>query len=146
MNPYSTLVAFHVVVAICSIGPLFALVLLTKRPPLPDGAPRPMPPEPALRAFGRLLRFAQLGLILMVLSGGVLLGMAHGAFTSSVWLVTSVILVTALGALSGVAQKTLGRAARPGGTIDHVNRTHNYLKVMCLMIVAIIWLMQAKPF
>ena len=146
MNPYITLVAFHVAVAVCSIGPLFALALLTKRPPLPDGAPRPMPPEPALRAFGRLLRLSQLGLVLMFLSGGILLGMAHGAFTSSAWMVTSLILVAALGALSGMAQKNLKNAAGPRGTINHVNRAHNHLRVMCLLVIAIVWLMQAKPF
>ncbi len=146
MNPYIFVVSLHVAVAILGLGPLTALALLTKRPPLPAGVPRPMPPEPALRAFLRLLRVSQVSLGLMLATGATLVAMVHGAFGRQNWMIASVALFVVLGAGTGVAQSYLKKALKPTGSIMHVERAHRSLLAMCVIVVVIAWLMQSKPF
>lgn len=146
MALYPFLVSLHVIVAVLGLGPLLALALLTKRPPLPAGTPRPMPPEAALRAFARALRLSQAGLGLMLLTGIVLVAMTHGVFGRQAWMITSVILFLLLGAATGIAQSNLKKALNPPGEITHVERAHQFLLGSCGLVTVIVWLMQTKPF
>jgi hypothetical protein len=146
MNLYTFVVSLHVVVAILGLGPLTALAILTKRPPLPAGVSRPMPPEPALRAFLRLLRISQVSLGLMFITGTTLIAIVHGAFGRQMWMIASVALFVVLGGGTGVAQSYLKKALTPAGSIVHVERAHLCLLVMSVIVVVIAWLMQSKPF
>jgi len=146
MNLYTFVVSFHVIVAILGLGPLFALALLTRRPPIPAGAPRPAPPEPALRAFLRLLRLSQVSLALMLTTGVILVVMVHGAFGRQLWMMASGILFLSLGAATGFAQSSFKKALTPDGSIVHVERAHKFLVATCLMLLLLVWLMEAKPF
>ena len=146
MSLYSFLVSIHVVVAILGLGPLMALALLTKRPPLPVAAPRPVPPEPALRAFARILRVSQASLGLMLITGITLVAMTHGIFGRQLWMITSVILFLALGASPGLAQSNFKMALGSTTPIMHVERAHHFLLAACGLVVVIAWLMQTKPF
>lgn len=146
MSLYPFLVSIHVIVAILGLGPLVALALLTKRPPLPAGAPRPVPPEPALRAFARILRVAQASLGLMLITGVTLVALTHGVFGRQLWMITSGILFLALGAGTGLAQSHLKKALGSPTPVVHVERAHQFLLGACGLIVIIAWLMEAKPF
>ena len=146
MALYPFLVSIHVLVAVLGLGPLMALALLTKRPPLPEGTPRPMPPEAALRAFTRLLRVSQAGLGLMLLTGVVLVAMTHGAYGRQAWMITSVVLFLLIGATTGIAQSNLKKAAGPQGAVAHIELTHRLLLVASGFVAIIVWLMEAKPF
>jgi hypothetical protein len=144
---YGLLLSSHIIVAVLGLGPIAALALLTKRPPLPKGVPRPMPPEAALRAFSKVLRLSQISLVLMILTGGTLMGLSHGVFSHAAWLVASALLTFfGLGTFSGVAHRNLRRAASAAGTIEQVQSAHVCLLWMCLIMAVVVWLMQAKPF
>jgi hypothetical protein len=146
MSSYTLIVSLHVIVAILGLGPLMALALLTRRPPLSTGTLRPLPPEPALRAFLRVLRTSQACLALMLATGAILVAMTHGAFGRQLWMIVSVVLFVALGAGTGLAQSCLKQALKPGAAIVHVERAHKLLVLMCAIVGAVAWLMQTKPF
>lgn len=144
--PYTLLVSLHVIVAVLGLGPLPALALLTKRPPVPAGAPRPLPPEAALRAYGRVLCVSQIGLGLMLVTGGILVAMTHGAFAHQAWMAISVVLFLVAGAGTGLAQSQRRKALAQAGSIAHVEHAHQLLLATCGVVAVIVWLMQAKPF
>lgn len=146
MNLYSFVTSIHVVVAILGVGPLMALALMTRRPPLPVGAPRPMPPEAALRAFLRLLRLCQVSLGMMLVSGATLVAIVHGAFGRQLWMIISVVLFVLLGGGTALVQRNLKKALATTGSIVEVDRAHRWLLAMCAVVVVIAGLMEAKPF
>jgi hypothetical protein len=146
MSLYTSVVSLHVIVAILGLGPLMALVMATRGPSLPAGASRPMPPEAALRVFLKLLRLSQAGLGLMLVTGGTLVAMVHGAFAGQKWLVVSVVLFVILGGVMGVAQSYFKKALKPTGAPVHVERAHLSLIATCVIVGVITWLMQTKPF
>lgn len=146
MSAYTLLVSVHVIVAMLGLGPLMALALMTRRPPLPATAPRPMPPEPALRAFLRLLRLSQVSLGLMFGTGAALIALVHGAFGRQLWMMVSVALFVMLGAGAGLTQRFFKKALTPSGSIVHLEQAHRFLVAMCVIVAAIAWLMESKPF
>jgi len=146
MSLYSFVVSLHVIVAVLGVGTLPALALLTRRPPLPAGAPRPLPPEPALRVFGRLLRLAQVSLALMLVTGATLVALVHGAFGRQRWMIASVIFFVLVGAATGIAQAQLRKALAPAGSVAHVERAHRLIVAACAGVALIAWLMESKPF
>lgn len=145
MNLYTFVTSIHVIVAILGVGPLMALALMTRRRPVPAGALRPIPPEPALRAFLRLLRLCQISLGLMLTTGATLVAIVHGAFGRQMWMMISVALFVALGGSTALVQRDLKKALAQGSTV-HVERAHRWLLAMCALVVVIAWLMEAKPF
>ncbi len=146
MNPYSFVVSVHVIVAILGLGPLMTLAVLTRRPALASAAARPVPPEPALRAFLRLLRVAQVSLGLMFVTGAVLVAMVHGAFGHQWWMIISVALFLVLGGGTGLAQSYLKKALTGVGAAVHLEQAHRALAALCVVVVLIAWLMESKPF
>lgn len=145
MNFYTFTTSLHVVVAILGVGPLMALAMMTRRPPRAAGGSRPMPPEPALRAFLRLLRLCQVSLGLMLITGATLIAIVHGAFGRQLWMMISVALFVALGGGTALVQRNFKKAAAMG-SIEHVERAHRVLLAMCAIVVVIAWLMESKPF
>jgi hypothetical protein len=146
MSAYTVVLSIHVIVALLGLGPLMALALLTRRPPLPATAPRPMPPEAALRACLRLLRLSQVSLGLMLGTGATLIAFTHGAFGHQRWMMVSGVLFVLLGGGAGATQHYFKKALTPSGSIIHVEWAHRFLLAMCVVVAAITWLMQAKPF
>ena len=146
MNPYTLVVSVHVVAAVLGIGPLLALALLTRRPPLPAGVQRPMPPNPALNAFLKVLRISQASLGAMLGTGATLIAMSRGAYVHQSWMMISGVLFLALGAGTGFVQVQFKKALAPAGVILHIERAHRSLIAMCVIAAAIAFLMQSKPF
>ena len=145
MNLYSFVTSIHVIVAILGVGPLMALAMMTRRPPLPAGVSRPVPPEPALRSFLRLLRLCQVSLGPMLITGAILVAIVHGAFGRQLWMMISVALFVVLGGGTALVQRDLKKALAMG-SIVHVERAHRLLLAMCAIVVVIAWLMESKPF
>lgn len=145
MNLYTFVSSIHVVVAILGVGPLMALAVMTRRPPLPVGVSRPMPPEPALRAFARLMRLCQMSLGLMLMTGAIMIAIVHGAFGRQMWMMVSVALFVVLGGGTALVQRHFKKALVMG-SINHVERAHRLLLAMCALVVVIALLMEAKPF
>lgn len=146
MSLYSLIVSLHVIVAILGVGTLPALALLTRRPPLPAGAPRPLPPEPALRVFGRLLRLAQVSLALMLVTGAAIIALVHGAFGRQGWMIASVVLFVLVGAATGIAHTQLRKALASAGSVAHLERAHRLIVAASAGVGLIAWLMESKPF
>jgi hypothetical protein len=145
MSVYSLVAALHVVVAILGVGPLAALTLMTRRPPLTPGGARPLPPEAALRAFLRLLRLSQVSLGVMLATGAALIALVHGAYGHQRWMMLSVALFLLLGAGTGLVQRQLKRALAVADVLP-VEQAHRMLVALCVLVVLIAWLMEAKPF
>jgi hypothetical protein len=146
MNPYVLIVSLHLVIAILGLGPLMALALFTKRPSPSRGEIPAMPSVMALRAWMRLVRISQVGLVLMFGTGAILIGLVHGAFGRQLWMITSVALFVLLGGGAGLVQSCFKKALQPTGSMVHIGRAHRILVTMCAMVVVIAWLMKAKPF
>lgn len=146
MNLYSFVVSLHVIVAILGLGPLMTLTVLTRRPASATAASRPVPPEPALRAFMRLLRVAQVSLGLMFVTGAILIARVHGAFGHQNWMVVSVALFLVLGGGTGLAQLLLKKALTGAGAAVHLEQAHRALCALCFIVAVIAWLMESKPF
>lgn len=145
MNVYTFVTSLHVIVAILGIGPLMALAVMTKRPAAPAGEVGLMPPAPALRVFARLNRVCQVSLGLMLATGATMLAIVHGAFGRQLWMMISVVLFVLLGGGTALVARELKKALVTG-TVAHVDRAHRLLLLMCAIVVAIAWLMEAKPF
>ncbi|HVU25096.1 MAG TPA: hypothetical protein VHE13_13295 [Opitutus sp.] len=146
MNLYSFVVSVHVAVAILGLGPLATLALLTSPRRRAAGAPRGMPPAPALKALLRLTRVSQLSLLPMIGTGTVLVVMVHGAFARQKWMMVSGALLVLLGAGTFLVRRYLKQALAPAGTIDHLARAHRALLGLAALVAAITWLMESKPF
>jgi len=104
-----------------------------------------MPPEPALRAFSRLLRLCQVSLGLMLITGALLIAIVHGAFGRQMWMMISVTLFVVLGGGTALVQRDFKKALAVGAIV-HVERAHRLLLAMCAIVVVIAWLMESKPF
>lgn len=146
MSLYPFIVSLHVMVAVLGVGPLATIALLTKRPPLPEGAPRPVPPEAALRVFGRILGVVQGSLGLMLITGITLIAMTHGVMGRQRWMITAIVLFLVLGWATGMARSRLKQALASSKPLELVDRAHRFLLGACGLVVVIVWLMEAKPF
>jgi len=146
MNLYTLVLSLHVTVAILGLGPLMAVAILTRRPPVTTSGPRIMPPAPALRGFLRLLRISQVSLGLMFITGAAMIAIVHGAFGHRLWMIVSVVLFLGLGGIAGLTQRCFKKALMPSGTTDDIESAHRSLLTMCVIVAAIAWLMEAKPF
>jgi len=121
---YSLLVAVHVVSFLFCAGPLLALALA---------------PEIGPVATQRLTRVAGFGLLALLLTGGGAVAMTGPAFIHTWWLRLSLILFLVIGALTG----RLRRLTREPGSAGAVGRL---AWVTTLVLVLVVYLMEAKPF
>lgn len=135
MNLYSTLVFLHVASAILGLGPLTLLAVLASAPS----------PTLSAECFAKIGRIVGGGLGAMLVTGVAIMAQAHGAFGGAGWIKASVALFVALGALQGVVQRRLKRAAAAGAGAFPAGIA-TLLWAMFALVAAITLLMEAKPF
>lgn len=135
MTLYSTSVFVHVITAILGLGPLTALALVSSSARV--SVPRTW--------FTRLLRVVSWSLMAMLVTGVLILAQTHGAFGKTGWVRVSVGLFVVLGLLLGIVQRRLKRSSAEAISGDVPGGLTPLLWAMCALIVAITYLMEAKP-
>lgn len=133
MNWYSLVVSLHVIIAILGLGLLTALALAF-----------PLPVE----RMAQMLRIVGLSLLGMLISGAGIIAMTHGAWGETRWMRISFGLFLALGALHGVARRQLRRlqqATDPAASGPPLQPPRWIFRAMGGLVIAITWLMEAKP-
>jgi len=135
MNLYSTLVCLHVLTAILGLGPISALAVVSSAP---------IPALPIDR-FARLLRGVGWSLGLMLVTGIMIVAQTHGALGKTGWVRVSLGLLVVLGALQGLVRRQVNRCqqAVPPGPLPRA--VGPLLWMMCAIVAAITYLMEAKP-
>lgn len=136
MNLYSTIVFLHVITAILGLGPLVVLAVVSTRP------------IPASFPWDRVAQFLRLvgwSLVGMFVTGAVIIAFTHGAFREAVWMRISFGLFLLLSALYGLARRELRKIRSASPLTPHTKSLNIILWGMCGMIVAITYLMEAKP-
>ncbi len=134
MDTYSTSVFLHVLAAILGLGPLGALAVAS------SSRTSFMPAE----RFAQLLRGVGWGLVAMLATGAVILRQTHGAFGHAAWLRASFGLFVILGALYVVARRRVKRGPNAGPSLGPRGLSP-LLWAMCVIVAAITYLMEAKP-
>lgn len=137
MNLYTTLVSIHVIAAIFGLGPLLLLAAATSRAP-----------SPAAMSIDRLadaLRLVRFSLAGIFLSGAGIIALTHGALGETWWIRISFGLFVLLGLLHGLTSRQV-KLARRDSTPAVIPKTLSpLLWSMCGLVVAITYLMEAKP-
>lgn len=134
MNLYSTSVFLHVLAAILGLGPLTTLAVVSSS----------STPSMPVERFAQLLRVVGWSLAALLVTGMLIIAQTHGALGETGWVRMSVGLFLVLGALHGLVRRRLKRApdtpsvALPRGLSP-------LLWTMCLLVAAITYLMEAKP-
>jgi uncharacterized membrane protein len=143
MNPYlyPTIVFLHVATVILGLGPLTALLLSTSR----TGAA-----AFSVDRTAQLLRIVGWSLPGVLLTGAAIIALTHGALGETRWMKLSFFLFLLLGALHGLARRTLRKlqtaTTAPAPASSPANPLHRITWAMSALVVLITWLMEAKPF
>ena len=132
---------FHVVVAVLGLGSITSVALIAAT------ARRNQRTAEALSWLGLLLRVSVVSLAALLLSGGFLDFVMHGAFQRSWWFRASALLLLATGALHGLARRAVRLGLRHRSEVEAALRRVEIVAYgMGALIVAIIVLMVIKPF
>ena len=136
MTLFAFAVCAHVLTAIMGLGPIvgMAIIAFTVRNET-SVAPS------TWTALSRLARATSVALALMLGSGVLIEYGSGGSFHDTWWFRLSFFQLLALGALNGVAQRTLRRRAA-GAALRRVSRI---AWVMCALVAEITILMEVKP-
>ena len=134
---YSTIVSLHVVTVILGLGPLTALAIATSRP---------RPDSFSLERTAQLLRIVGWSLLGVLVTGAAIIALTHGALGETGWMRVSFLLFLFLGALHGLARRTLRRMERAAPAPLPGKSLHRIAWAMCGLVIAITYLMEAKPF
>lgn len=145
MNPYlyPTIVFLHVATVILGLGPLTALLLATRGS---EHAPF------SLDRTAQLLRIVGWSLPGVLLTGAAVIALTHGALGEPRWMKLSFFLFLLLGALHGLARRTLRKLQTTDTAITATAPSsptaplHRIAWAMSALVVLITWLMEAKPF
>ncbi len=138
---YTSVLVLHVVVAVLGIGLIAAVaaVAATARPTNPGSGDIPALLTPLLQYFAFSLA--------TMLVTGILLDVAvGGAFHDFWWFRVSVLLLIVVGALHGQARRALRTGQASGSPAVALGRVGRIASVMCVLVAAIVVLMEAKPF
>jgi hypothetical protein len=139
---YLVAVVVHVLVAVLAVGLVGAIPLTARLARRSDGAL-----AGAEKLLGSLLRAVQVGLLVMLLTGGLIDLSAAGAFHKTGWFRASVVLLVVLGAALGRVRAALRRGFTPGGVRENaLARVEQWGWAMCALVAMIVVLMQMKPF
>jgi uncharacterized membrane protein len=134
MNAYLSLVSLHVAAAIFGLGPLSVLALSASRiSALAD-----------VERMARQLRIIRVSLLVMFTTGAGLIAMTRGALGETGWMRVSFGLFVVLGILHGVAYRRVRRALGVSPFVEP-RATAPMLWAMLLLVLAITYLMEAKP-
>jgi hypothetical protein len=142
MMLYAVAVVGHVLIAVLAVGLVGAIPLTARLARASDGAMAGIE-----KVLGALLRAVQVGLVVTLLTGGLLDLSAAGAFHRTAWFQVAIALFVILGGALGRARAALRRGFAPGGlrenALAHVER---WGWTMCALVAVIVTLMQLKPF
>ncbi len=136
MNSYSLIVSLHVIAVILGLGPVSVLVIATS-----GALPTPYPYD----RIGRLMRFSVRGLLAVLATGAAAIAMTHGAMGEGLWMKASFGLFLLLGFLHGLGRRLLGKAQQDPSQAPPPVAVRWIFRSMCVVIVMITWLMEAKP-
>jgi hypothetical protein len=131
---YAFAIAAHVVTAVLAIGLVGAIPLAAR-----VAAQAAEPSPGAERLLHVLLRFTQVGFVVMVVTGGLVDVSVGGVFHGAGWFRASIAVLL----FTGFAHARARRALRRGNALAVVER---WGWVMCASIATLTVLMQIKPF
>jgi hypothetical protein len=135
MNLYSTSVFLHVLAAILGLGPLTTLAVI---------ASSPTPSLPAER-FAQILRVVGWSLLALLVTGVLIIAQTRGTLGQTGWVRVSFGLFVVLGALHGMVRRRLKRSRDTLPSVALPRGLSPLLWVMCALVAAITYLMEAKP-
>jgi uncharacterized membrane protein len=138
MNLYAIVESLHVIVAVGGLGQLGVTALIGRNP---EWGSVPM--------LQRLLRGVSGSLVVMLLTGVWLLGLANWTYAHAGWFSTSMLLFLAMGALTGIASATLKKIAASGGTLAAsplLGKFRTLTTLATILLLVIVFLMEGKPF
>lgn len=81
----------------------------------------------------------------MFVTGAIIIALTHGALGETGWMRTSFGLFLVLGALHGIARRQLRRIRAADGSSVSTKPLGRILWTMCGLVIAITYLMEAKP-
>lgn len=136
MNLYSTTVFLHVVTAIFGLGPLTLLAVACSGSTL-----RSLPPERIAQGL-RVVGWSLAGLFA---TGVIIIALVGRSLGEAGWMRASVGLFVVLGFLHGMARRQLRKALSATASAGPMKSVGRILWIMCAVIVAITYLMEAKP-
>jgi len=136
MSLYSTLVFLHVITAILGFGPIAIFTF---------GGKGPITRDLTVAQIGHLMRWAGQSLGGMFLTGAGIVALTHGAMGRAWWLRIAFALFVVLGALQGVARSRLRKANANAAPAVVLQSIRPLCWGMCFLLVAITYLMEAKP-
>lgn len=135
MNLYSTSVFLHVLAAILGLGPLTTLAVVSSSRSLSIPSER----------FDQLLRIVGWGLLTMLVTGVLIIAQTRGALGRTGWVRVSLGLFVILGALHGVVRRRLKRSQAVPSAGAVPRGVGLLLWTKCMLVAAITYLMEAKP-
>jgi uncharacterized membrane protein len=135
MNLYSTSVFLHVLAAILGLGPLTALAVASSSPT----------PSMPVERFAQLLRIVGWSLMALLVTGVLIIAQTRGALGQTGWVRVSFGLFVMLGALHGLVRRRLKSSRDATPSIALPRGLSPLLWVMCALVAAITYLMEAKP-
>lgn len=141
MIPLLPILVLHVVIAVVGVGVFGAI-------PIVAAAARQETASLAnTDALATLFRYTRWSLVLILTTGVLVEYAAHGAFHTSGWFRTSFGLLLLLGFAHARARATFRKANADGGDRARaLRRVEGWGWTMCVTVVIITLLMEAKPF
>jgi len=138
---YAVAVVVHVLAAVLAVGLVGAIPLTARLGRASDGAM-----AGSEKVLGTLLRAVQVGLVVILLTGGLLDLSAAGAFHRTGWFRVAIAIFVVLGGSLGRARAALRRGFAPGGVRENaLARVERWGWTMCALVAVIVILMQMKP-
>jgi hypothetical protein len=138
MSLYVVLLVIHVITAVGGLGQLAVFGIMTTRPS-----------EASISIMKRILLTAGISLLVMLLTGVGMLWLYDWVYERTWWFRISFILFIALGAMHGMASKSLKRVIAEDGSLpasSHLAKLRTLAILMNITLALIVFLMEAKPF
>jgi uncharacterized membrane protein len=138
MNLYAIVESLHVIVAVGGLGQLGVAALIGRNPEWGN--------VPLLQ---RLLRGVSGSLVVMLLTGVWLVVLVNGVYAHAAWFSVSMLLFLAMGALTGIASATVKKISASGSTLGAsplLGKFRTLTMVATILLLAIVFLMEGKPF
>ncbi len=129
MTGYNWVVALHAAIAVLGIGQVGAIAILART------SDRALVP-----AIGRLAGTATWSLVLLLITGGIVTYFGPAFFVGMWWFRVSIALFLILGALNGQMRRAFRSADKTS-----LPRIEKLAWTMCVLVLAIVVLMEAKP-
>ncbi len=91
-------------------------------------------------------RFGQYALVLQLLTGGYLISNSESGDYTVAWMITTIVLFVAIGALTGIVQAPLKRiavaSANGQNASESISKVQTLSAITFVLFLAVIWIMQ----